>query len=131
MRQLEKYSADHGCAVVMKTNTGEIKSIVNLSKTKNGKYYEKFNYAVAESQEPGSTFKLMSVIATLENDNAISRRLIDTKNGEISFYEKYKVRDSKKGGYGKLTPARAFEVSSNTGIVKMVYDNYKKPKKIC
>ena len=130
LRQLEKYRADHGCAVVMKTNTGEIKSIVNLSKTKNGKYYEKFNYAVAESQEPGSTFKLMSVIATLENDNAISRRLIDTKNGEISFYEKYKVRDSKKGGYGKLTPARAFEVSSNTGIVKMVYDNYKNnPKK--
>ena len=130
LRQLEKYKADHGCAVVMKTNTGEIKSIVNLSKTKNGKYYEKFNYAVAESQEPGSTFKLMSVIATLENDNAISRRLIDTKNGEISFYEKYKVRDSKKGGYGKLTPARAFEVSSNTGIVKMVYDNYKNnPKK--
>ena len=130
LRQLEKYKADHGCAVVMKTNTGEIKSIVNLSKTKNGKYYEKFNYAVAESQEPGSTFKLMSVIATLENDNTISRRLIDTKNGEISFYEKYKVRDSKKGGYGKLTPARAFEVSSNTGIVKMVYDNYKNnPKK--
>ena len=96
MRQLEKYKADHGCAVVMKTNTGEIKSIVNLSKTKNGKYYEKFNYAVAESQEPGSTFKLMSVIATLENDNTISRRLIDTKNGEISFYEKYKVRDSKR-----------------------------------
>ena len=130
LRQLEKYKADHGCAVVMKTNTGEIKSIVNLSKTKNGKYYEKFNYAVAESQEPGSTFKLMSVIATLENDNTISRRLIDTKNGEISFYEKYKVRDSKKGGYGKITPARAFEVSSNTGIVKMVYDNYKNnPKK--
>ena len=130
LRQLEKYKADHGCAVVMKTNTGEIKSIVNLSKTKNGKYYEKFNYAVAESQEPGSTFKLMSVIATLENDNSISERLIDTKNGEISFYEKYKVRDSKKGGYGKLTPARAFEVSSNTGIVKLVYDNYKNnPKK--
>ena len=130
LRQLEKYKADHGCAVVMKTNTGEIKSIVNLSKTKNGKYYEKFNFAVAESQEPGSTFKLMSVIATLENDNSISERLIDTKNGEISFYEKYKVRDSKKGGYGKLTPARAFEVSSNTGIVKLVYDNYKNnPKK--
>ena len=130
LRQLEKYKADHGCAVVMKTNSGEIKSIVNLSKTKNGKYYEKFNYAVAESQEPGSTFKLMSVIATLENDDQISKKLIDTKNGEIIFYDKYKVRDSKKGGYGKLTPAKAFEVSSNTGIVKMVYENYKSnPKK--
>ena len=97
LRQLEKYKADHGCAVVMKTNSGEIKSIVNLSKTKNGKYYEKFNYAVAESQEPGSTFKLMSVIATLENDDQVSKKLIDTKNGEIIFYDKYKVRDSKKG----------------------------------
>ena len=125
LRQLEKYKADHGCAVVMKTNTGEIKSIVNLSKTRNGKYYEKFNYAVAESQEPGSTFKLMSVIATLENNNGISEKLIDTKNGEITFYEKYKVRDSKKGGYGKLRPSKAFEVSSNTGIVKMVYENFK------
>ena len=130
LKQLEKYKADHGCAVVMKTKSGEIKSIVNLSKTERGKYYEKFNYAVAESQEPGSTFKLMSVIATLENDNRISEKLIDTKNGEITFYEKYKVRDSKKGGYGKLTPSKAFEVSSNTGIVKMVYENYKKnPKK--
>jgi len=130
LRQLEKYKADHGCAVVMKTNSGEIKSIVNLSKTKTGKYYEKFNYAVAESQEPGSTFKLMSVIATLENDDQVSKKLINTKNGEIIFYDKYKVRDSKKGGYGKLTPAKAFEVSSNTGIVKMVYENYKSnPKK--
>ena len=130
LRQLEKYKANHGCAVVMKTNSGEIKSIVNLSRNKSGKYYEKFNYAVAESQEPGSTFKLMSVIATLENDNGISKKLIDTENGEISFYKKYKVRDSRKGGYGKLSPSKAFEVSSNTGIVKMVYENYKnKPKK--
>jgi len=130
LRQLEKYNADHGCAVVMKTNSGEIKSIVNLSKTQSGKYFEKFNYAVAESQEPGSTFKLMSVIATLENNNRVSEKLIDTKNGEIIFYKKYKVRDSKKGGYGKLSPSKAFEVSSNTGIVKMVYENYKNnPKK--
>ena len=125
LRQLEKYKADHGCAVVMKTNTGEIKSIVNLSKTRSGKYYEKFNYAVAESQAPGSTFKLMSVIATLENNNGISEKLIDTKNGEITFYEKYIVRDSKKAGYVKLRPSKAFEVSSNTGIVKMVYENFK------
>ena len=76
----------------MKTNSGEIKSIVNLSRTRNGKYYEKFNYAIGESQEPGSTFKLMSVIATLENDNGISKKLIATKNGEITFYEKYKVK---------------------------------------
>ncbi len=130
LRQLEKYDASHGCVVVMKTNSGEIKSIVNLSRTKNGKYYEKFNYAVAESQEPGSTFKLMSVIATLENDNALSKKLIDTENGEIIFYNKYKVRDSKKGGYGKISPSKAFEISSNTGIVKMVYENYKNnPKK--
>jgi cell division protein FtsI (penicillin-binding protein 3) len=51
--------------------------------------------------------------------------LIETGNGELLFYGKYKVKDSKRGGYGTLTAAKAFEVSSNVGLVKIVYDNYK------
>ena len=58
--QLEKYKADHGCVIVMETETGEIKAISNLGVTKKGKYYERLNYAIGESHEPGSTFKLMS-----------------------------------------------------------------------
>ena len=67
MEQLEKFEADHGCVVVMETNTGKIKAIANLGRTDVGTYYEKLNYAVGEAHEPGSTFKLVSMIAALED----------------------------------------------------------------
>ena len=67
LEQLEKFEADHGCVVVMETSTGRVKAIANLGRTKLGTYYEKLNYAVGESHEPGSTFKLISIIAALED----------------------------------------------------------------
>ena len=124
--QLEKYEADHGSVVVMETKTGNIKAISNLGRTSKGKYYEKLNYAIGEAHEPGSTFKLMGIIAALEDGVIDQNDLVDTTGGELTFYKKYKVRDSKKGGYGMLTVSKAFEVSSNTGIVKIIHDNYKK-----
>ena len=58
------------------------------------------------------------------------KSIIDTGKGELTFFKKYKVKDSKKGGYGLITAAKAFEVSSNVGLVKIIYDNYKNnPKK--
>ena len=125
LSQLEKFEADHGTVVVMEVNSGAIKAIANLGRTKDGKYFEKLNYAVGETFEPGSTFKLMGMIAALE-DNVINEESnIDTGNGEMVFYGKYKVKDSKRGGYGILTAAKAFEVSSNVGLVKIIYDHYK------
>jgi len=128
--QLEKYEADHGTVVVMETKTGAIKAISNLGRTANGKYYEKLNYAVGTTYEPGSTFKLMAMIAALEDNVAKPDDLIDTKKGILTFYKKYKVRDSKKGGYGLIPLSKAFEVSSNTGIVQLIHSNYKnQPRK--
>ena len=128
--QLEKYEADHGTVVVMETKTGAIKAISNLGRTANGKYYEKLNYAVGTTYEPGSTFKLMAMIAALEDNVAKPEDLIDTKKGILTFYGKYKVRDSKKGGYGLIPLSKAFEVSSNTGIVQLIHSNYKnQPRK--
>ena len=125
LSQLEKFKADHGTVVVMEVNSGAIKAIANLGRTKDGKYFEKLNYAVGETFEPGSTFKLMGMIAALE-DNVINEESnIDTGTGEMVFYGKYKVKDSKRGGYGILTAAKAFEVSSNVGLVKIIYDHYK------
>ena len=130
LKQLESYEADHGSVVVMETKTGAIKAIVNLGRTEDGKYFERLNYAVGEAHEPGSTFKLMAMIAALEDKVITPYDIIDTKNGELTFYNKYKVRDSKRGGYGQIPLSKAFEVSSNTGIVQMVYENYKdQPKK--
>ena len=109
----------------METNSGDIKAISNLGKTKSGKYYEKLNYAIGEAHEPGSTFKLMSIIAALEDKVISGNDYIETGNGEITFFNKYKVKDSKEGGYGKITTSKAFELSSNTAIVKIINENYK------
>ena len=125
LSQLEKYNADHGTVVVMETNSGDIKAISNLGKTKSGKYYEKLNYAIGEAHEPGSTFKLMSIIAALEDKVISGNDFIETGNGEITFFNKYKVKDSNEGGYGKITTSKAFELSSNTAIVKIINENYK------
>ena len=128
--QLEKYEADHGTVVVMEVNSGAIKAIANLGRTEEGKYFEKLNYAVGEAHEPGSTFKLMGMIAALEDKVINENTLIETGKGELTFYGKYKVKDSKKGGYGTITAAKAFEVSSNVGLVKIIYDNYKENPKL-
>ena len=123
--QLEKYKADHGCVIVMETQTGEIKAISNLGRTEEGKYYERLNYAIGESHEPGSTFKLMSLVAALEDRVIDTSQVIDTEKGRWRVYDRI-VRDSKHGGYGKISVAKAFEVSSNTAFAKIIHNNYKK-----
>ena len=129
LEQLQKYNADHGCVVVMETKTGEIKAISNLGRNKEGKYYERLNYAVGESHEPGSTFKLMALVAALEDKVVDTSYVVDTENGVVKYYGK-SVIDSKRGGYGKISLSEAFEVSSNTGIVKTIDKFYgNDPKK--
>ncbi|MDA9875768.1 MAG: penicillin-binding protein [Flavobacteriaceae bacterium] len=124
LEQLEYYKADHGTVVVMETKTGEIRAISNLGRNKEGLYYERLNYAVGESHEPGSTFKLMALAVALEDRVIDTTTMVDTKKGVLSYYGK-KVKDSKKGGYGNISVAKAFEVSSNTGIVKAIHNAYK------
>jgi len=123
LQQLEKFEADHGSVVVMETKTGEIRAISNLGRTSRGTYFEQRNYAVYESHEPGSTFKLMSMIVALEDKVIDTSTIVDTEEGVITFYRR-KVRDSHIGGYGKISAARVMEVSSNVGIVKIINDNY-------
>jgi len=124
LRQLEKYKADHGCVIVMDTRSGEIKAISNLGRTDGDKYYERLNYAIGESHEPGSTFKLMSLVAALEDNKVDTSTVIDTEKGRWRLYDRI-VRDSKYGGYGKISVSTAFEVSSNTAFAKMIHNSYK------
>ena len=125
LHQLETFEADHGTVVVMEVATGAVKAIANLGRTQDDKYFEKLNYAVGEAHEPGSTFKLMGMIAALEDKVIDENTEVDTGNGELTFYGKFKVRDSKRGGYGAISASKALEVSSNVGLVKIIYDNYK------
>lgn len=124
LRQLENFKADHGTVVVMEVKTGKIKGIVNLGRTENGKYYEKVNYAVYESAEPGSTFKLPALIAALEDGVVDTSDVVDTGNGKYKVYNRT-IRDSHRGGYGKLSVKQLFEHSSNIGMAKIINDNYK------
>ncbi len=125
LRQLEYYNAEHGCVVVMETVTGEVKAISNLGINSVGKYYEKRNYAIYESHEPGSTFKLMSMVAALEAKVIDTNTIVDTQEGKYRMYRR-NINDSKRGGYGKISAARALEVSSNIGFARLIDENFNK-----
>lgn len=129
LTQLEKYKADHGCAVVMEVSTGEVKAISNLGRNQNGKYYERLNYAVGETYEPGSVFKVAALVTALEEAAIDTSYVVDTYDGRISYYGK-DVKDSNGKGYGKISLAKSIEVSSNTAIVQLIHDLFhKNPKK--
>lgn len=124
LKQLELYKADHGTVIVMETKTGEVKAISNLGQTLEGKYYERLNYAIGESHEPGSTFKLVNLVAALEDNVIDTSSVIDAEKGNWKLY-KHTIKDTKRGGHGKISVAKAFEVSSNIAFAKMIHNGYK------
>ena len=108
----------------MKVATGEIRAIANLEQGSDGRYHETYNYAIGESTEPGSTFKLPVLMAALEDGVIDTSDIIDTGNGTVKFYSKT-IRDTKEGGYGKISVKQVFEKSSNVGTSKIITDYYK------
>ena len=124
LKQLKLHDAHHGVAILMEVVTGDIKAMANLELGKDGRYHESYNYAIGESTEPGSTFKLPSFIIALEDGMVDLNDTIDTGKGEIKYYDKT-IKDSHRGGYGKITVREVFEKSSNVGTSKIIYDNYK------
>jgi cell division protein FtsI (penicillin-binding protein 3) len=123
-QQLIKHNAHHGCAVVMEVSTGDIKAIANLEIGSDGNYHETYNYAIGESTEPGSTFKLPALIAALEDGVIDTGDIVDTGKGTVKFYNKV-IRDTKEDGYGRLTVKEVFEKSSNVGTSMIINEHYK------
>ena len=120
--QLKAHNAHHGCAVVMEVKTGEIKAIANLGINKNGWYSEKYNYAIADASDPGSTFKLASVLVALEDGFVqLDDSIIVGK--KITYYDRT-IRDAHQIGDGKITVRDIIEQSSNVGIATIIWDNY-------
>ena len=122
-RSLKFHDADWGTVVVMEVNTGNVKAIANL-RNNDGAFDEYYNYAIAEHSEPGSTFKLASVLAGLEDGFYDLSDSVDTEDGTHKFYDKV-MKDSRKGGYGKITIGEALVKSSNVGISKIINKSYK------
>jgi cell division protein FtsI (penicillin-binding protein 3) len=126
LRQLMNKDAAFGSVIVMEVETGHIKAIANLQKNKSGYGYgENYNFAIGDQglTEPGSTFKLLSILALLEEGKVSLNDEVDTGNGTFRFYDRI-MRDVKHGGYGVITVREAFEKSSNVGISKLVDQHF-------
>ena len=116
---LYEHDAAYGCAVVMEVHTGKIKAISNLTKRKDGRYAEIYNYAVGGLTEPGSTFKLASMIALMEEADINLNDSIATEDGVHYFHDRA-MRDYKRGGFGTITVQEAFAKSSSIAVSKLV-----------
>lgn len=121
-KAMYQHNADDGLVVVMEVRTGEVKAISNLSSDGNGDFYEKFNFATGMLFEPGSTFKLVTMISLLEETNMELTDSVNTGNGEFTFYNKT-VRDHEDEGLGTVSVQQAFEHSSNVAMAKLA-DKY-------
>lgn len=123
---LVQYQADNGCAVVMEVATGKIRALVNLGwETKSNAYIENDNYAVRVPIEPGSTFKIASMLALLEDEHVRITDSVYLHYGKASFYGE-NMEDASAHGLNKTTVAKAFEVSSNVCFGQLVEDHYNK-----
>ncbi len=122
LKQLRDQKAQKGCAVLMEVKTGFIKAIANLSfDPKTETYFEAQNHAVGLASEPGSTFKLASLLVALEQGKVEITDSVDM-TGRYEFYDNYLTDGGKI--YGRNTVKDAFEKSSNV-ISQIIYDNYK------
>ena len=119
-KQLIKSKADHGTVIVMEVATGEIRAVANFTKVEEGVYKEQFNYAIAGNQDPGSTFKLASYMALLEDKLVDTNTLIGTGTYKIPG----KLITDSHGSIGVVSVKKAFEQSSNAAIAKLVNTNY-------
>ncbi|MFM2375014.1 MAG: hypothetical protein RLZZ165_111 [Bacteroidota bacterium] len=112
-RGVLKHNAKYGVAVLMEVSTGEIKAVANYPETQ--------NHALASRIEPGSTFKLASYMAMLEDKRLHLEDSIDAQRGLWRFFDRT-MKDHL--AYGKITFRQAFEQSVNTVIARMVDSVY-------
>lgn len=124
-KALIKHKADHGCVLIMEVKTGKIKAIVNLKNLGEEKVSESYNYAIGESFEPGSIFKVFSAMAALEDGLLTPEDSIDLMGGVRTYFGK-KMKDSDHGKDRYASFKTSFAKSSNVAFSSIIYDNYKK-----
>ncbi|MCD7976867.1 MAG: transpeptidase family protein [Tannerellaceae bacterium] len=122
---LKSIDAESGTAVVMEVATGEIKAITNMGRIREGVYAETKNHAVADEIEPGSTFKVASMMVALEDGICHPDDTVDVGNG-IYMYKGARMTDHNmnRGGYGRISAAQAIWYSSNIGVAKIILKGY-------
>lgn len=119
----EKYSAEGATAILMEVGTGAIKAISNLTRVDDGNYYEIYNQGVGRLSEPGSTMKLATVLALMEDGVTNTDTLVKLNYGMRKFADRT-MHDSEKHGREYATMTECFEISSNVGIAALANDFY-------
>lgn len=124
MKMMVSNEAEHGTCILMEVKTGKIKAIANLGRQKDGSYWEDQNYALHVG-EPGSTFKLATMIALLEDGYVTANSMVDLNYGRWPINRRV-VYDSEPHHLTTVTVKKAFERSSNVGMAKLAYQYYYK-----
>ncbi|EFK55762.1 penicillin-binding protein [Sphingobacterium spiritivorum] len=123
-KQLQIVDADNGCVILMEVKTGEVRAVANFTRDEEGVFREKFNYAIALSAEPGSTFKLASYLALIDDGKIDSSTTVDVGNGTYKV-PGHTIKDSHAPRKSIMSAKYAFEQSSNVAITKLVNTHYK------
>ena len=126
-KSIAHHQALGGTAVVMDVKTGAIKAMANLVRFGDdiGEY---FNYAVGSATEPGSTFKLASMMALLEDGHISLSDRVDIHHGEVQLCGK-RIKDSEKHNVVNPTLKQVFAMSSNVGMALTAQKYYEKNAK--
>ncbi len=120
LKRLEYHDAEYGTAILMDVQTGDIVAIANLSKLENGGYWETYNNAIGKSTEPGSTFKLATVLSLLEDEYISLDDSISINYGKAQFFEQEMVDAGRESfSMNRTTVQRAFEISSNVAFANL------------
>jgi len=127
MNKLKELDAESGTAVVMEVETGEVKAIANLRRYKEGAWDETLNYALSDMSEPGSTFKVASMIVALEDSIVGPDEPVNVGNGRFEYAGLQLLdHNASRGGYGQITAAKSIWFSSNIGVAKIILKGYEK-----
>ncbi|MEZ4933376.1 MAG: penicillin-binding protein [Saprospiraceae bacterium] len=122
-KAMYKHKAEYGTAIVMEVKTGAIKAIANLDWKENGSLWENYNHAIGTLVEPGSTFKLASMLALLEDGLVGLHDSIDLEQGRTIYYD-VQLEDATPHTLNNATIEQAFAMSSNVGVSRLVYNHY-------
>ncbi len=122
LKMMSENNSLHGTCIVMEVKTGKIKAIANLGKRPDGDYIEDYNYGLGRRTEPGSVFKLATLLSLLEDNFVDTGTIVDCEGGQKSFYG-LRIRDSHLGT-GAITVKEAFAQSSNVAFAKLADQYY-------
>lgn len=122
LKMMTQNASIHGSCIVMEVKTGKIKAIANLGRRPDGSYWEDYNYGFGMRTEPGSVFKIATLISLLKDHYVDTGSIVDCEGGQKKFYG-LRITDSHLGT-GKITVKEAFAISSNVAFAKMADEYY-------